>query len=326
MKKINYFILILLSFFFIQNVEAKRIIKTHNILNNVDNCSTTNFPACIYYLQGSSANLLQPWQHSFTFKTDYDLTGSTEFEIGGIYYYWETQYPNALTNGYNVSVTAVYDNGNAVPCDVSGIGMFNISCPSITTNKLHSLLFTSFGPINVKIGLNYVLSLVRETSNEDLLNAANQNSQNEINAMNKNQQQQNQNSQNEVNATNKNTEATKEQTNTIKDSNVDVDGSFFSGFDNETHGLTSIVTAPLQFIGSITSSTCTPLGLPMPFGLPSAELPCMSSIYQEHFGVFFTLYQTITFGMISYWVSVNIFAIVKGLKDPDSDKVEVLDL
>ncbi len=102
---------------------------------------------------------------------------------------------------------------------------------------------------------------------------------------------------------------------------------FFSGFTTDTFGLTSIITAPLELIGSITSSTCSPLGLKVPFvENKTINLPCMSSIYQQHFGSFLTIYQTITFGIIAYWVCVRIFALVKDFKNPDTDKVEVLDL
>ena len=102
---------------------------------------------------------------------------------------------------------------------------------------------------------------------------------------------------------------------------------FFSGFTTDTFGLTSIITAPLELIASITSSTCSPLGLQVPFvENKTLNLPCMSSIYQQHFGSFLTIYQTITFGIIAYWVCVRIFALVKDFKNPDTDKVEVLDL
>ena len=101
---------------------------------------------------------------------------------------------------------------------------------------------------------------------------------------------------------------------------------FFSGFTTDTFGLTSIITAPLNLIGSITSSTCTPLGLPLPYVNKTIELPCMSSIYSQYFGSFFTLYQTITFGIIAYWVCVRIFNLVKDFKNPDHDEIEVLDL
>lgn len=128
-----------------------------------------------------------------------------------------------------------------------------------------------------------------------------------------------------------------EQTNSINNLNDSLNNSdssgatsdaseFFSGFTTDTFGLTSIITAPLNLIGSITSSTCTPLGLPLPFVNKTLELPCMSSIYSQYFGSFFTLYQTITFGIIAYWVCVRIFNLVKDFKNPDHDEIEVLDL
>lgn len=128
-----------------------------------------------------------------------------------------------------------------------------------------------------------------------------------------------------------------EQTNAVNNLNDSLNNSdssgatseaseFFSGFTTDTFGLTSIITAPLNLIGSITSSTCTPLGLPLPYVNKTLELPCMSSIYSEYFGSFFTLYQTITFGIIAYWVCVRIFNLVKDFKNPDHDEIEVLDL
>ena len=128
-----------------------------------------------------------------------------------------------------------------------------------------------------------------------------------------------------------------EQTNAVNNLNDSLNNSdssgatseaseFFSGFTTDTFGLTSIITAPLNLIGSITSSTCTPLALPLPFVNKTLDLPCMSSIYSQYFGSFLTIYQTITFGIIAYWVCVRIFNLVKDFKNPDHDEIEVLDL
>ncbi len=131
-------------------------------------------------------------------------------------------------------------------------------------------------------------------------------------------------------AINKQTEATKEQTDTIKDNDTsgaqDSANSFFGDFDNNDYGLSDVITSPLNVIRSITNGTCTPLKFPAPFVDQEIELPCMSSIYKTHFGSFLTIYQTITFGLIAYWVCVNIFRMVKNFKNPDNDEVEVLDL
>lgn len=139
---------------------------------------------------------------------------------------------------------------------------------------------------------------------------------------------------NQNNETNKKLDETNKELGNLNDSlnNSDSSGAtseaseFFSGFTTDTFGLTSIITAPLNLIGSITSSTCTPLGLPLPYVNKTLELPCMSSIYSQYFGSFFTLYQTITFGVIAYWVCVRIFNLVKDFKNPDHDEIEVLDL
>ena len=101
---------------------------------------------------------------------------------------------------------------------------------------------------------------------------------------------------------------------------------FFDGFTTDTFGLTSIITAPLNLIKSITSATCTPLTLSMPFVEQNITIPCMTQIYSNYFGSFLTIYQLITFGLVSYWVCVHVFRMVKDFKNPEHDEIEVVDL
>lgn len=103
-------------------------------------------------------------------------------------------------------------------------------------------------------------------------------------------------------------------------------GNIFSDFSSNTFGLTSIITAPLSLIRSLSSTSCTPLNLPLPFVGGTLTLPCMYSFYSSTFGSLFTLYQTITFGVVAYWVIVRIFNLVKDFKNPDHDEIEVIDL
>ena len=168
-----------------------------------------------------------------------------------------------------------------------------------------------------------ILAYLKSTGNKDynsVLNEikANQESyKQELNTVNDSIQQGNQNL----------TDIKEELTNDSVEDSTSKANEFFNGFTTDTFGLTSIITAPLTLIGSITSSSCSPLGLKVPFlDNKTLNLPCMSSIYQQHFGSFLTIYQTITFGLIAYWVCVRIFALVKDFKNPDEDKVEVLDL
>lgn len=101
---------------------------------------------------------------------------------------------------------------------------------------------------------------------------------------------------------------------------------FFNDFTTDTFGLTSIITAPLNAINSLISSTCSPLVLPLPYVDKNLSLPCMSVIYNQYFGAFFSIYQLITTGLISYYVIVRIFNLVKDFKNPDHDEIEVVDL
>lgn len=117
---------------------------------------------------------------------------------------------------------------------------------------------------------------------------------------------------------------------TITDSNTSEStnsaSSFFSNFNTNTHGLTGIITAPLTAIQSLSSKTCSPLVLPLPFVNENLTLPCMRTIYDSYFGDFMRIYDIITLGIISYWVMVRIFAMVKDFKNPEHDEIEVVDL
>lgn len=106
--------------------------------------------------------------------------------------------------------------------------------------------------------------------------------------------------------------------------------NIFTNFTNDDFGLSSIITAPLPLIQSLGTATCTPLNLPLG-GFTGRHdqtltLPCMTPLYQNWFGDFFTLYQTITTGFIAYWVGLAFFNQIKQLKDPDYDKIEVINL
>lgn len=103
-------------------------------------------------------------------------------------------------------------------------------------------------------------------------------------------------------------------------------GGFFNDFTTDTHGLTAIITAPLSLISNITSASCSPLVIPLPYVDKDLTLPCMGEIYFNYFGSFLSIYQMITFGIVAYWVLVRIFNLVKDFKNPDHDEIEVLDL
>lgn len=105
-------------------------------------------------------------------------------------------------------------------------------------------------------------------------------------------------------------------------------GSPLLQFSTDTHGLTAIISAPLAMLNALTTDgfSCSTINLPLPFVNRDLPLPCMGAIYTTNFGSFFSMYQLIVDGLVSYWVVVKLLAMMKGLKDPENDKIEVLDL
>lgn len=102
--------------------------------------------------------------------------------------------------------------------------------------------------------------------------------------------------------------------------------NFFKNYNENAHGLSGVITAPLKFLQSLTGAKCTPLKFELPFVKKEVQLQCMKSIYQTHFGVFYTLWQTITTGLIAYTVCLNFYKKIRDLQNPENDKIEVLNL
>lgn len=133
---------------------------------------------------------------------------------------------------------------------------------------------------------------------------------------------------------NRNQQQTNEKLDKIHDDLTDDDISdsedsaedLFNNFTVNNHGLSGIITAPLRLLQSLSTSTCSPLSFPLPFVNQNATLPCMKPIYNTYFHDFLVLYQLITTGLIGYWVVVKIYSHVKGMQNPDDDRIEVFDL
>lgn len=164
----------------------------------------------------------------------------------------------------------------------------------------------------------------------DLINNQNKNTQDIINNQNKNNNALLDKQQENINAIKDLTEQEKENNEKLldddKENNIDKASSFFKDYSYNDHGLTGVVTAPLELIKSLTTASCSPLTFELPIVHNVVTLPCMSSIYKQYFGVFFTLWQMITTGMISYTVLLNMYSQVRKLQNPNNDKIEVINL
>lgn len=211
--------------------------------------------------------------------------------------------------------------GTCIPFSASTISATYI-CPVGDSSTLDYLYFTAIfentNSVSMYFGNNITL-IGKDATSNDVSSAINRQTTEITDAINEQNQTQQETNQKIDDLNNNITSSDTTDASTSAD-------EFFSGFESDDFGLSSIITAPLNLIKSITSSTCTPIGFKAPFVDQQVTLPCMNAIYREHFGSFLTIYQTITFGMVAYWVSVKIFFMVKGFKDPDSDRIEVLDL
>lgn len=242
-------------------------------------------------------------------ETVYDPNGAIiDFENQYDYFTCNQHTSTTTTNSPSYSLTLYYTYGNNdynyIPCNaISNSGdIYSFKCPVGSTD---------IRGLRISVGTTYTGSYTIGFSPTSRYYIDQQqqiidNQQTQI------QQQQ----QTQQTITNDNTDESQSTAN-----------SFFSGFTSNTHGLTGIISAPLTAIQSLTSKTCSPLVLPLPFmENQNLTLPCMRTIYEEHFGDFINLYDVIILGIVSYWIMVRVFALVKDFKNPDHDEIEVVDL
>ena len=238
------------------------------------------------------------------------------------------------TNGYSASVYRqiifIANSEFQGQCSIAG-GTSRTCSTNLSTGQLFSntdynvyMRLLHFG-ITEDIPLNdlmYDNQITQTSILNDILNSIRSDSS--IN------QQIKDNTEKQLEEQKKQLEEQKKTNDTLKDDNTqgaqDSAGGFFNDFTTDTHGLTAIITAPLSLITSITSKSCSPLVLPLPYVDKDLTLPCMGAIYSNYFGSFLSIYQLITFGIVAYWVCVRIFNLVKDFKNPDHDEIEVLDL
>ena len=118
--------------------------------------------------------------------------------------------------------------------------------------------------------------------------------------------------------------------NSINDSSIDNssanDLTSNSAFQ-DSNGLDSIIKAPLNFIRSLTSSTCSSISLTIPYIDAQVSLPCMSTIYTKALGQqLVNLIALVINGVVLYRYCLKILQLVHNAKNPNKDELEVLDL
>lgn len=92
--------------------------------------------------------------------------------------------------------------------------------------------------------------------------------------------------------------------------------------------LLSLVELPLEFLQNLVNSTCTPMNLhfTMYNHTYNMSFPCMSSTYRTYAPDIFTLYQTITTGLICYYCIMSMIKTTTKVLDPEKAHLETVDL
>lgn len=161
------------------------------------------------------------------------------------------------------------------------------------------------------------------TATTNITNNNNQNTQNIINNQNNNTQQ-------IINEQQNTTDAINDLNDTMKDDNIDntESNSFFNNFQDNSHGLSGIITAPLSVIQSLVNVSPTSCqDLSIVYQGKNISLPCGKIFWgHEGFSSLNDFYNLVVGGMFAYLIIKNLFLIIEKLKDPDNDKVEVLEL
>lgn len=95
---------------------------------------------------------------------------------------------------------------------------------------------------------------------------------------------------------------------------------------DDFYGLSGILLTPLNFIKNLSTKSCQPLSLPIPFTNKNISLPCFSTIYSTYVNELLIIWHTVLYGIVVYSIAVDIFKTVKNTLDSDKNNLEVLDL
>lgn len=113
----------------------------------------------------------------------------------------------------------------------------------------------------------------------------------------------------------------------VSGANSDLNNFTENELFKDSTGILAIIQAPINMLNSITSATCSPLTLPIPYMNFDIKIPCLSTVLSKHFSSeLLTLLKLAINGFIIYKVLCSLVMDIHSYKDPDSDKLEVLDL
>lgn len=254
------------------------------------------------------------------------------------YYVCEIWSPSGQSSSYSNSEqgTTVYNNKIQLQVDLlqdsnywsvctiqnDTNGVSTVSCPlnnnrtSITRLRIrYTNLQWVEGNRTTSIGIANVYNLYRDPV-RDLITQENNNTNSIINNQNQNQEQNHQDMQDINNSINNNN---------VSGANNDANSFVNNQAFQDNTGLSSVITAPLSVVNSLTS-TCSPIRLTLPYIDTDIDIPCIGTMLEQKVGALAQLIKVVINGFICYIIGVDLFRIVKNARNPEDDRIEVLDL
>lgn len=99
----------------------------------------------------------------------------------------------------------------------------------------------------------------------------------------------------------------------------------FNNFSVPDYGLTPIITAPLKILNNLSEDKCSSPKIEI-YGT-DFSLPCGDVFWKrEDISSFVNIYHIIGFGMLSYFIALDILRSINKYKDPDITIIDVIDL
>ena len=287
-----------------------------------------------YYFSGSFSSGASASTYLTTFIFHYDnlnLCVDKICTIKGTFVTEKTQY-QAL-RGAMVHFTS--SNGVTTQCSISAFrnddNNVDFVCSGINASNggdfvIDHLMFLADPPN--RVGLYKKVDITCETSNNEIIGSIGTATNEIMNNIG--------NSKNEINANIEGVKENQQQTNekldgindSLKDDSIDSEGasSFFDSFSDTDHGgLSGVITAPLRFVNKITA-TCEPINFKM--WNKDISLPCGDTLFwgKSEVKPLRDVWNILFGGGFLYMLMLKLYRTVQNLKNPDDDRIEMMDL
>ena len=273
------------------------------------------------YLQ---ANILEDINFSTTYADGSQAQNSGTIESSSTTYRYCNSFKSSNDNSFSLFATYYLSDNTKGYCNIIGSGQdAYLLCPIDTSlsngdkslNRIYFAYTTNSSNLNrvnyrYSNNINFVLDdtyIIRDKLDTIISKLDQQNSN--TNAIKNNTEQ----IKNDIKS--ENTSGAEGSADNLKNN---------SAFQDNT-GLSGVISMPLTFVNSLTN-TCQPINLNIPYMDVDVTIPCMQSVITDKMPLLANLIKIIVNGFIVYRILLDIFQIVRNAKNPEDDRIEVLDL